>query len=91
MSAITATTAQQHIPPAPTDHIDSTRDSEVHALESCLYMGVVRHRRLVPSRHEFRFHLFLFCINLDELANVFRRPGLISTRRWSIIRFMEST
>jgi len=53
---------------------------------SCLYEGVVRHRRIEPAR-EFEHQLALAYIDLDELPNlldgrlVSPRPGLVRFRR----------
>jgi uncharacterized protein len=53
---------------------------------SCLYEGVVRHRRFDPSR-EFRHRLALAYLDLEELPRllggrlVSRHPGLVRVRR----------
>jgi uncharacterized protein len=53
---------------------------------SCIYEGVIRHRRLEP-RHEFRDRLALAYLDLEELPwllggrLVSRRPGLVRFRR----------
>jgi DUF1365 family protein len=43
---------------------------------SAIYEGVVRHRRFAPTRHEFRFPLFMMYLDLSELEAVFR-PRLL--------------
>jgi DUF1365 family protein len=54
--------------------------------ESCIYEGVIRHRRLEPRR-EFRHRLALLYLDLDELPRllggrlVSPRPGLLRVRR----------
>lgn len=53
---------------------------------SCLYEGVIRHRRLEP-RHEFRHRLALAYLDLEELPRLLAgrlvspRPGLVRFRR----------
>jgi len=53
---------------------------------SCIYEGVIRHRRLEPRR-EFRHRLALAYLDLEELPRllggrlVSRRPGLVRFRR----------
>ncbi|MDY1037513.1 DUF1365 domain-containing protein [Lelliottia sp. CFBP8978] len=37
-------------------------------MNSCLYQGVLRHRRLLPRAHHFRYQLFMAWLDLDELA-----------------------
>ncbi len=58
-------------------------------LASCLYEGIVRHRRSTPVVHQFQYRLFALLLDLDELAEVFRgrwfwsvsRPNLAWFRR----------
>jgi uncharacterized protein len=63
------------------------RISNVH---SCLYHGSVRHRRLEPAGHAFRYRLALLYLDLDEVDLVFagrwlwsagRRPAIAHWRR----------
>lgn len=39
-------------------------------MHSCLYEGYVRHRRLTPVGHEFRYRLYLVYLDLDELPTL---------------------
>jgi uncharacterized protein len=50
-------------------------------MNSAVYEGMVRHRRLSPLRHEFRYRLFMLYLDLDELPAVFDGRWLWSTRR----------
>lgn len=50
-------------------------------MNSCLYEGIVRHRRFAPRSHDFSYRLFLVYLDLDELDEVFRGRWLWSTRR----------
>ncbi|STR62183.1 plasmid partition ParA protein [Klebsiella michiganensis] len=36
-------------------------------MNSCLYQGVLRHRRLQPKAHHFRYRIFMAWLDLDEL------------------------
>ncbi|MBL8829338.1 MAG: DUF1365 family protein, partial [Planctomycetaceae bacterium] len=47
---------------------------------SCLYEGVVRHRRHAPVLHAFRYRLFLVYLDLAELDELLGRRGLWSTK-----------
>lgn len=47
---------------------------------SCIYEGVVRHRRFTPHRHEFAQSLFLMYVDLAELPTLFRRRWFWSSR-----------
>jgi uncharacterized protein len=48
---------------------------------SALYEGWVRHRRLEPMRHEFRYRLFMAYLDLCELPELLDRVPLWSARR----------
>lgn len=39
-------------------------------MNSCLYQGVLRHRRLSPKAHSFRYRMFMAFIDLDELPQL---------------------
>ena len=56
-------------------------------LHSCLYHGVVQHRRLAPGPHRFRYRLFLTYLDLEELDRIFARRWLWSTSRPALARF----
>jgi len=49
-------------------------------MRSCLYEGVVQHRRLDPVEHSFRYRLFLVLVDLAEMDSLFGRRGIWSTR-----------
>jgi DUF1365 family protein len=56
---------------------------------SCLYEGVVHHRRSEP-RHEFRYSLFMAFVDLAELPWLFQGTALWSARRFSLAWFRRS-
>lgn len=39
-------------------------------MNSCLYQGVLRHRRMSPKAHSFRYRMFMAFIDLDELPQL---------------------
>ncbi len=57
--------------------------------QSAIYEGWVRHRRLTPTPHEFRYALFMMYLDLDEIPELFHghliwgheRAGVGSFRR----------
>lgn len=57
---------------------------------SCLYRGVVRHRRFAPVAHRFGYRLFLVYLDLAELDTVFAGRWLWSTRRAAPARFRRA-
>ena len=44
-------------------------------MNSCLYLGTLRHRRSRPRVHDFRYRVFMFYLDLDELSDVAGRSG----------------
>ncbi len=50
-------------------------------MRSCLYEGSIRHRRRGGPQDEFRHRLFMVCMDLDELPELFDRHPLWSARR----------
>jgi uncharacterized protein len=41
-------------------------------MNSAIYTGIVRHRRLTPVLHHFRYKVFMMYLDLDELPFVFK-------------------
>lgn len=50
-------------------------------MNSCLYVGALEHHRSRPTRHSFRYPLFMLYLDLDELPDVFDGHLLWSARR----------
>lgn len=59
-------------------------------LKSCIYEGVIRHRRNTPHVHQFDFKSFFLMMDLAEIQSIFRRRWLWSAERFAIGRFKES-
>mgnify|MGYP001818069068 FL=1 len=56
-------------------------------MNSRLYEGVVRHRRLQPRHHEFSYRVFMPYIDLDEIDSLFEKRWLWSASRPAPARF----
>lgn len=56
-------------------------------MKSAIYFGQVRHRRLAPVEHRFRYRMFMLYLDLAELPDLFDRHWLWSARRPAIARF----
>jgi DUF1365 family protein len=56
-------------------------------VNSRLYEGVVRHRRLQPRHHEFSYRVFMPYIDLDEIDSLFEKRWLWSASRPAPARF----
>ena len=59
-------------------------------MESCIYEGRVRHRRLRPVENAFDFPFFMLYLDLEELPRLFDRSWLWSTNRAAFARFRRS-
>jgi DUF1365 family protein len=59
-------------------------------VNSCLYEGSIRHRRLGDVKDEFRYPLFMAYLDLDELPSCFDGSWLWSARRPALARFRRS-
>jgi DUF1365 family protein len=59
-------------------------------VNSCLYEGSVRHRRMGPLKDEFRYPLFMAYLDLDELPSCFDGAWLWSARRPALAWFRRS-
>jgi len=58
-------------------------------LQSCLYVGHVMHRRLRPFGHRFRYRIFSFYLDLDELEILPRHLRFFSYNRWNLVSFRD--
>lgn len=59
-------------------------------MNSCLYVGHIRHRRFAPRRNDFRYRIFLCFIDLGELPALFDRHWLWSARRPALAWFRRA-
>ncbi len=57
---------------------------------SFIYTGWVRHRRLSPRSHSFRYRMFQMYLDLDELDHLFEGSWIWSTKRAALARFKRS-
>jgi hypothetical protein len=58
-------------------------------LQSCLYVGSVFHRRLIPKPHRFRYRLFWLLIDLEELDDLDRRLKVFSHNRFNLFSLFD--
>lgn len=59
-------------------------------MNSCLYEGRIRHRRLGPAPHAFEYRVYMTYLDLSELDEVFRGRWLWSTGRPALSWFRRS-
>lgn len=69
-------------------NVESARS---HApIESAIYEGVVRHRRLAPYPHAFSYKMAQLYLDLDEVDHVFDRRWLWSSKGRNVAQFRRS-
>ena len=59
-------------------------------LQSAIFEGTVRHRRLSPTIHEFSYQVFMLYLDLAELDRVFAGTPLWSAQRPSLAWFRRA-
>ncbi len=60
------------------------------SLRSAVYEGVVRHRRVAPTTHAFRFRMAQLYLDLDELDRAFTGRWLWSHNRRNLAEFQRT-
>jgi DUF1365 family protein len=58
-------------------------------VKSCLYECHVLHRRFTPRAHRFLYRIFMFALDLDELATLHEKLRLFSLNRRNLYSFRE--
>ncbi|MDX2177217.1 MAG: DUF1365 family protein [Candidatus Sumerlaeia bacterium] len=58
-------------------------------MRSRLYVGEVAHARLDPVRHTFRYPVFCYCFDLDELPELARRIPMFAHNRPGLVSLLE--
>lgn len=58
-------------------------------MNSALYECDVLHERFAPRAHRFRYRVFTFCIDLDEIDLIARRIPLISRNRFNLFSYYD--
>lgn len=56
-------------------------------MRSCLYEGIVQHRRFVPVEHFFMYQVFFVYVDLAEVESLFERRGIWSVRWPALARY----
>lgn len=63
--------------------------SEDSELRSCLYECSVMHHRLEPKENHFRYRIFMFSLDLDEIDTVAARILGFARNRWAPYEFRD--
>ncbi len=60
-----------------------------NTLRSCLYECTVMHHRLSPREHQFRYRIFMFSLDLDEIDSVAKKVLGFSRNRFNLYSFRD--
>ncbi len=58
-------------------------------MKSCIYECRVVHERFSPKSHRFRYGIFMFCLDLDEIDNLVKRIPFLSRNRFNLYSFHD--
>lgn len=59
-------------------------------MQSAIYEGQVKHTRMAPVLHRFRYRVFMMYLDLDELPTLFNGRWFWSARRAALARFRRA-
>ena len=60
------------------------------ALNSCLYVGTIRHRRYFPVPHGFNYAIYMSYLDLDELDQVYHGRWFWSSNRRNLVEYRRA-
>ncbi len=66
----------------------STSDSK--GLNSCIYVGTIRHRRYFPVPHAFNYAIYMSYLDLDELDQIYRGRWFWSSNRRNLVEYRRA-
>ena len=67
-----------------------TREPGASKLNSCIYVGTIRHRRYFPVPHGFKYAIYMSYLDLDELDRIFRGRWFWSTNRRNVVEYRRA-
>ena len=56
-------------------------------METCIYKGIVTHRRFKPKRHFFSYKTFSVFFDIDELDELEKKISVFSLNKFNIFSF----
>ena len=56
-------------------------------METCIYKGIVTHRRFKPKRHFFNYKIFSVLFDLDELKDLEKKISIFSLNKFNVFSF----
>ncbi len=68
----------------------SARKREANRLNSCIYVGTIRHRRYFPVPHAFNYAIYMSYLDLDELDQIYRGRWFWSSNRRNLVEYRRA-
>jgi len=59
----------------------------MNSFSSCIYSGLITHKRLKPKKHFFSYKTFSLLIDLSEVENIEKKIKLFSYNKFNILSF----
>ena len=59
----------------------------MNSFSSCIYSGLITHKRLKPKKHFFSYKTFSLLIDLSEVENIDKKIKLFSYNKFNILSF----
>ena len=56
-------------------------------MNSCIYNGIVTHKRFKPVKHSLKYNTFSFLLDLDEIESLAKRISIFSLDKFNIFSF----
>ena len=56
-------------------------------MNSCIYNGIVKHRRFKPIEHSLNYRTFSILLDLDEIENLAKSISIFSLNKFNIFSF----
>lgn len=58
-------------------------------MNSCIYKGKLRHKREMPRRNAFKYNVYFWYLDLDELEELHKKFFFFSLNKWNIFSFFD--
>jgi len=59
-------------------------------INSCIYVGTIRHRRYFPVPHAFNYAIYMSYLDLDELDQIYRGRWFWSSNRRNLVEYRRA-
>ena len=60
-------------------------------MNSCIYTGVIRHKREKPKPNAFKYNVYFMYLDLDELEELSSKFWFFGLNKWNVFSFLIKT